>query len=222
MRVIYFDTETTGLDCRNCKIIELAMLTVENGEIIEEYDEFINVGEPLNPNIIDITGITDKMLETEGLDEETVASDLKSRINNTDWMVAHNAQFDLSFIYQLLYRHFPHETYDLVSGITWLDSLTVLKDRKAYPHKLSDAVEYYEIDEVNFHRAIEDTKALYEITKAMKNERDDLKLYGNLFGYNPKYGIGGECFEFIDYQPQYYIKKMRNPDEILPHQNPDL
>ena len=222
MKVIFFDTETTGLNCKDCKIIELAMLTVENGVVTERYDEFIKVGESLDSRIIDITGITDEILETEGLDEKTVATDLKDRMVDADWMVAHNAQFDLSFIYQLLLRQLGDEAWELVNGVNWLDSLTVLKDRKAYPHKLADAVEYYGIDEVNFHRAIEDTKALYEITKAMKNERDDLKLYKNLFGYNPKYGVSGELFEFIDYRPHYYAKKIRNPDEILPHQNPEL
>ena len=222
MKVIFFDTETTGLNCKDCKIIELAMLTVENGVVTERYDEFIKVGESLDSRIIDITGITDEMLETEGLDEKTVATDLKDRMVDADWMVAHNAQFDLSFIYQLLLRQLGDEAWELVNGVNWLDSLTVLKDRKAYPHKLADAVEYYGIDEVNFHRAIEDTKALYEITKAMKNERDDLKLYKNLFGYNPKYGVSGELFEFIDYRPHYYTKKIRNSDEILPHQNPEL
>ena len=35
IKVIFFDTETSGLDCRDCKIIELAMLTVEDGKIVE-------------------------------------------------------------------------------------------------------------------------------------------------------------------------------------------
>ncbi|WP_366208987.1 exonuclease domain-containing protein, partial [uncultured Methanobrevibacter sp.] len=41
IKIIFFDTETTGLNCNYCKIIELAMFTLENGEITEEYDKFI-------------------------------------------------------------------------------------------------------------------------------------------------------------------------------------
>ena len=59
MKVIYFDTETTGLDFIRNEIIELAMLIVEDGRIIEEYDRFINIGKDLPQKIIDITGITD-------------------------------------------------------------------------------------------------------------------------------------------------------------------
>ena len=57
IRVIFFDTETSGLDCRDCKIIELAMLTVEDGEIIEDYEEFVNIGQALSPKIIGLTKI---------------------------------------------------------------------------------------------------------------------------------------------------------------------
>ena len=159
MKVIYFDTETSGLNCRNCKIIELAMLTVVDGEIVEEYDEFINIGQALSPKIISLTGITNEMLAEEGQSEETVAIDLKKKLTEDTIMIAHNAQFDLSFIYFLLKRHYPDEAEDIVGNIRWLDTLTVLKDRMDYPHKLVDAVEHYGVEKVNFHRAIDDTKA---------------------------------------------------------------
>ena len=43
IRIIFFDTETSGLDCRDCQIIELAMLTVEDGVITDDYDEFVDM-----------------------------------------------------------------------------------------------------------------------------------------------------------------------------------
>ncbi|WP_342765333.1 3'-5' exonuclease [uncultured Methanobrevibacter sp.] len=217
MRVIYFDTETSGLDCRDCKIIELAMLTVEDGKIIEEYDEFINIGQAISPKIIKLTGITNAMLKDDGISEERVACDLKKRLTKGTVMIAHNAQFDLSFIYFLLKRHYPDEADDIVRNMKWLDTLTVLKDRKEYPHKLADAVDHYGIDEVNFHRAIDDTKALYDVTQELKLERDDLGEYINIFGYNPKYGPDKFRFPFITYKAQYYQHYgVLPPDRILP------
>lgn len=217
MKVIYFDTETSGLNCRNCKIIELAMLTVVDGEIVEEYDEFINIGQALSPKIISLTGITNEMLAEEGQSEETVAIDLKKKLTEDTIMIAHNAQFDLSFIYFLLKRHYPDEAEDIVGNIRWLDTLTVLKDRMNYPHKLVDAVEHYGVEKVNFHRAIDDTKALYSVTQELKLERDDLEEYINIFGYNPKYGVGMFRFPFIKYKPQYYHNRGKlPPNEILP------
>lgn len=215
MKVIYFDTETTGLDCRDCQIIELAMITVIDGEVVEEYDRFIKVDGKLPPRITEITGITDQMLDEEGFDEEVIVEDLKERLTPDTWMIAHNAQFDLSFIYCLLERHYP-DACEILSKMNWLDTLTVLKDRKKYPHTLKDGVEHYGVAEVNFHRAIDDTKALMDVTKAMNNERPDLKEYNKIFGYNPKYDISGIKFKFIDYKKQYYNNFMVSPGNILP------
>jgi DNA polymerase III alpha subunit (gram-positive type) len=216
IKIIFFDTETTGLDSRTCKIIELAMFTLENGEITEEYDKFIRINEDLPPKITQITGITDGMLDEYGADENIIARDLKERLTPDTLMIAHNAQFDLSFIYHLLKRHYSQEADEIIASLNWIDTYTVFKDRKKYPHKLIDAVHYYNIEEVNFHRAIDDTKALYEVTKALKRERNDLAEYINIFGYNPKYGVEGYRFSFIEYKAQHYCYSIRNSDEILP------
>jgi DNA polymerase III alpha subunit (gram-positive type) len=216
MKVIYFDTETTGLNFRYDRIIELAMLTVEDGVIKDPYDEFINIGVDLPPKITQITGITDEMLITKGVGEATVAEDLKNRLTPGTLMIAHNCQFDLSFVYNLLKRHYPDEADEIVSNLNWIDTVTVLKDRKEFPHKLIDAVKHYEIEEVNFHRAIDDTKALYDVTQEMKKERNDLKEYINIFGYNPKWGVSGYRFPFITYKRQYFTKRMVDQENILP------
>ena len=217
IKVIFFDTETSGLDCKDCNIIELAMFTVVDGKIIEKYDEFIDIGKPLSPDIIKITGITNSDLKENGIEEKTAACDLKKRLTKDTLMIAHNCQFDLSFVYQLLKRYFPSQADEIVSNVKWLDTVTVLKDRKEFPHKLKDAVEHYNLEEVNFHRAIDDTEALYEVTLEMKRERDDLMEYVNIFGYNPKYGPDKFRFPFIKYKPQPYHNCGKLPqDKILP------
>lgn len=205
------------MDCRDCKIIELAMLTVVDGEIVDDYDEFINVGEALSPKIIELTGITNDMIRDEGISEKSVAMELKRRLTKGTVMIAHNCQFDLLFVYFLLKRHFPDEADEMVSNVGWIDTVSILKDRKDYPHKLIDAVHHYNIEEVNFHRAIDDTKALYEVTLAMKEERDDLAEYVNVFGFNPKFGPGSMRFPFIEYKSQpYHNRGKLDSDKILP------
>ena len=64
----------------------------------------------------------------------------------------------------------------------------------------------------NSHRAIDDVLALYEVTKAMSKERDDLTDYIDLLGYNPKYGITGRKLRQITYMPQSYKLGRRLPD----------
>ena len=194
------------------------MIIVEDGEIVETYDEFVNIGVPLPQKITEITGITDDMLCSAECCEEDVAHYIKKNLTPGTLMIAHNTQFDLSFLYYLLKRHYPFEAEEIVSNVDWLDTLTVLKDRKNYPHKLIDAVEYYKIDKVNFHRAIDDTKALYKVTRALDNEREDLMEYVNLFGYNPKYGVSGQRFSFIEYKTQpYHNRGLLPSNSILPY-----
>lgn len=228
MKVIFFDTETTGLNSATCQIIELAMLTVVDGEIVEEYDKFISTNERLPPKISQITGITDEMLDELGVSEAKIAEDLKNRLTPGTLMVAHNCQFDLSFVYYLLRRYYPDEADEIVMNLDWLDTLTVVKDRMEYPHTLKKVVEHYGLDDVNFHRAIDDTRALYEVYKKLKYDPlyspDEINLYINLFGYNPKYSLRGVRLRpKITYKPQRFHNfpdknKRLSFEYILPNQ----
>lgn len=216
IRKIFFDTETSGLDYRTCKIIELAMLVVEDGEIVEEYDEFIDIGERISPKITEINGITNGMLISKGISEKKVAKDLKNRLSPGTLMIAHNCQFDLSFVYHLLKHHYPYDANKIVKNVYWIDTVTILKDRKAYHHKLIDAVNHYGVKKTNSHRAIDDTKALYDVYRAMKAERDDCHEYINVFGYNPRYGINGIRFSFIEYKRHDFNDHIVPQNYILP------
>lgn len=102
--------------------------------------------------------------------------------------------------------------------LDWLDSLTVYKDRRPYPHKLANAILAYELEDKvqNSHRAIDDALALFEVLKAMDEERDDLGSYVNLFGYNPKYGVSGRRITGVRYEPQGFNKSITRPEQTLP------
>ena len=69
-----------------------------------------------------------------------------------------------------------------------MDTLKVYKKRRAKNHKLCDAIEEYGLQDkvCNSHRAIDDVKALIEVTKAMDNERSDLQYFvEDIEGYLP-------------------------------------
>ena len=173
--LVVFDTETSGLDFDSDQIIELAALRVERTatgglRIAGKMDTFIKLpeGETLPENIVSLTGITDERLQTEGVQPVKAAGQIaKLMQNGPTLMIAHNAQFDACFLRGLLRGQ-------KVGRIDWLDSLTVYKDRRAYPHKLANAIIAYDLtDKVrNSHRAIDDVLALFEVLKAM----DDAQL----------------------------------------------
>lgn len=219
--VIYFDTETTGLEAENCQIIELAMLTAKQDGTVTEYDEFVRLpeGERVPDLIVELTGITDDML-VSGISETAAAEDFKQAVSNgKTLMVAHNCQFDQCFIRQTLQRVYGKREADkIMSSLDWLDSLSVYRDRASYPHKLADAIAHYGLEDrvANTHRAIDDTKALMAICEAMNSERRDMLRYVNIFGYNPKYGVSGKRLGKIRYWPQPYTDNMTPYEKTLP------
>ena len=100
-RVIVLDTETTGLDARNEKIIELAMLSVLVDTAtglpvgpVTVYESFEDPGKPIPPQITDITGIDDSMVQGQRIDDAAVTA----LVEQADLIVAHNAGFDRPFV----------------------------------------------------------------------------------------------------------------------------
>jgi DNA polymerase-3 subunit epsilon len=98
---ICLDTETTGLNHAENRIIELGMVAFEydpvTADIIrvaDHYNGFEDPGHPLPKEIIEITGITDEMVAGQAFDEAVI-----SRIaSQATLVIAHNAGFDRKFV----------------------------------------------------------------------------------------------------------------------------
>ena len=207
--IIVLDTETTGFSPRREEIIELAMLRVSRTGATREFDKFIRLspGRSIPPKIVELTGITGAMLENEGVSKEEACTALADMLSlERPLLVAYNAQFDLGFLYYFL-NGFGKA--GVLKNVRMLDALTVYRDRRPFPHKLCDAVAAYSLVSQNTHRAIDDTKATYELLCAMDAEEPDLHRYINLFGYNAKYGVSGQRISSVSYRPQGYENKTK-------------
>lgn len=171
------------------------------------------LGQKLPGEIVELTRITDEMLEEEGVDESDAADRFLELFHPVKTLIiAHNAQFDLSFILKMLEK----EKKTVPASFDVLDTFTVLKDRKAYPHSLKDAIEYYGISGVeNTHRAIDDVRALREIVRHMKAERDDLDDYINLIGVHRVHGLWGEKINGVAYCIQLLGSKTKRLPDFL-------
>ena len=200
--LLVLDTETTGFAPRRDEVIELAMLRLTPDGAQEEYDEFIRLspGKELPGKITELTGITEDMLRL-GVGKDRAAGALADKLTRGErtLVCAYNAQFDLVFLYYLLAAY---SLAGALRGAKFLDAMTVYRDRRPYPHRLADAVEAYSLRAQNTHRAIDDTRATFELLCAMDAEEPDLARYVNLFGYNPKYGVTGKRISSVTYKPQ--------------------
>ena len=218
-KIVFFDTETTGLDPEKDQIIELAAALVTENGIELKIDAFCKLpeGEKIPEKIVELTHITDDMLADKGIDYREACRIFCNMLHSDSevLLVAHNIQFDLLFILEMFKRC---GMVPKAPKLRALDSMTVYKDRAAYPHKLANAIEHYGLaDKVqNSHRAIDDVAALFEVCKAMDAERSDLLSYVNVFGYNPKYGVSGKRIEKVAYWPQNFNKYMQAPSYTLP------
>ncbi|MBR3251584.1 MAG: DUF2493 domain-containing protein [Erysipelotrichaceae bacterium] len=216
--IIYFDTETTGFDSVNDRIIELSFISTNKdnfyGGFFLPQDIYVKTQVP--QEITELTGISQQMLDEQGVSEQIMVEKLAQFIptEHKNLLVAHNAQFDIGFIREAFKRCGKES---LIDDCDYLDTLTVYKDRRPYPHKLANAIQAYELSNVrNSHLAKDDTNALFAVCKAMASERDDLDTYINIFGYNAKYGVSGEMIGKVKYYPQGYIRQMTAPNHTLP------
>ena len=211
-RLVFFDTETTGLQFARDEIIEFAAVVMElrdgKATVVQEYDELIALspGGFVPPKIQELTGISTQDLRERGLSKTRVARDIGEMIKGNTLLLAYNAHFDLSFLYYFLLRDGDPM---VLKGKDKLDLLTVYKDRHPYPHKLCCAIDAYGLTGkyVNSHRAVDDVIATAAVALEMEREKDDLHMYINLFGFNPKYGVDGKPIGTVTYKPQPYDPK---------------
>ena len=101
IRVCVLDLETTGLNKQEYKIIEIALKVIdidsssfERVNTIDEYSSFQDPGIVIEDEITRVTGITQDMV----IDQEIDWIKVKEILRNSDIVVAHNAEFDRSFM----------------------------------------------------------------------------------------------------------------------------
>ena len=227
---VVFDIETTGLSALNDKITEIGAVLIKGGEIISEFNIFVNPEMHIPENITELTGITDEMVKDAPTQEEAVRAFLDFVGDRT--LIAHNAGFDTSFIRKAC------DDYEIPFTNTYLD--TVALSRYVNPdlkkHKLDVLANYFGLGDFNHHRACDDAKMLAMIfikmteklgeeginslsamTTAMADKVDCLKLkpYHMIILVKNKVGLKN-LYKLVSYSYLNYFKKHpRIPRTVL-------
>lgn len=175
---VVLDTETTGLSPNWCETIEVGILKINDGKIIDQFQTLIRPRFlPIDEFITELTGITNEMLEDAPLPAD-VTDNIVSMIGDEP-ILGHNVCFDISFIQALTNKEFKNTIFD-----TKRIGLHVFPNEK---HSLEATInscikDGALIEDEGHHRAIKDCINTYRCYEWMR-----LKLVDK-YGINPEEG----------------------------------
>lgn len=160
----FVDVETSGLSVTRDRIIEIGIVRVENGKIVDTYQTLINPQTYLSPEIERITGISKSSLE-----DAPIFDDVKRRILEIldgCIFVAHNVRFDYGFLRNELKR--------CETNYSSKHFCTVKLSRTLFPemphHNLDSIIEKFGFSCERRHRAFDDAKILWDFYQAIQKE----------------------------------------------------
>ncbi len=154
---VVFDLETTGFSPETNRIIEIGAVKVQNGKIVDKFSTFVNPQVPIPFRIEQLTSINDSKV----IDAPVIADILPEFMKFCEGcvMVAHNADFDMSFIKKNCQR------LDIPCKPTIVD--TVALARVLLPNlnrfKLDTVAKALGVSLENHHRAVDDAGCTAEI-----------------------------------------------------------
>jgi DNA polymerase III epsilon subunit family exonuclease len=187
--VVAIDVETTGLDYKTEKIIEIAAVRITNGQIVATYDSLVNPEIRIRHSSFKVHGISEDML-VEAPTIEKVLPDFLAFLGDSPF-VAHNAIFDYTFINQAckatLGKRLENrriDTFDMYR--------TVFPDDPS--HGLASLAHRFGVVPTDRHRALADAHALALVYTPLR------KLYVQKLAWQLNQ------IEQIDYMLERYLR----------------
>ena len=170
---VVFDIETTGFSAMKDKIIEIGAVKIVDGKITERFSEFVNPQIPIPFRIEQLTSINDNMVK----DAPTIDVILPKfeEFCRGCVMVAHNAEFDMSFI-QKNYEDLGIEREDTIVDTVGMARFLLPQLNR---FKLDTVAKAVGVSLEHHHRAVDDaacTAEIFEKFIPMCEERDITNL----------------------------------------------
>lgn len=157
---IALDLETTGLSKEEDRIIQIALVKIENGEIVDTYNKFVNPKKHISAEASEVNGIYNSDVKNEKTIKQ-LFPEILDFIGKLP-IVAHNASFDMGFLrnewnrcfdedfpkhkdictmklWKVLYNHFQGENPPSSKLSTLVTNLLNKEDIKSYYENNHDA-----------------------------------------------------------------------------------
>ena len=93
---VVFDVETTGSSSEKGAITEIGALKLVGGQVVDEFATLVNPGRSIEPFVVRLTGITDRMVADAPSASEVMP--LFEEFVEGCVLVGHNVQFDCAFV----------------------------------------------------------------------------------------------------------------------------
>lgn len=177
-RLAFIDVESTGAHPVRDRITEIAILRVEDGEVVARWESLVAPGQPIPPLIEEVTGISDAMVAEAPAFEvlaDTVAALLEGCV-----FVAHSARFDYGFIrnaFTRIGREFEAPVL-----------CTVKLSRALFPehrrHNLDSLIERHGLQAEARHRALADAQLIFQFWQKIRVDRSDAEIKAALKAQN--------------------------------------
>jgi len=148
------DIETTGLDPAKEEIVELACSIVSGSKFIGDFSVLLHPSQPMSPEVIAIHGICNEDVEFALSPGEALAR-FEYYISDLP-LVAHNANFDFTFIQSALGYPLPNQLFDSIALAQQL-----LPYQQHY--SVSALCDFFGIVNEQTHRALSDCHATADI-----------------------------------------------------------
>lgn len=167
------DLETTGGSPTDGRITEIGAVKVRGGEIIGEFQTFVNPGQPIPAFITVLTGITQSMVETAP--PEAAAVPMLLEFLRGSVFVAHNAPYDTGFLQGACDR----------LGLSWprpqvIDTARLARSimtRDEVPnHKLATLAQFFHATTTPNHRALADARATVDVLHGLMERLGSLGI----------------------------------------------
>lgn len=161
-RFIAFDVETTGLNNKSERIIELGAILYENGAVKDRFGTLVNPGIPVPPSATRVNHITNQMLKSAPDELDTYkrfVDFLGDALDQQIIICAHNASFDMRFLSETLMR------LGYNGRIAYVDTLSLSRKlvKGLDNYKQNTVAEHFNIVNVDAHRAYADAEVCGKI-----------------------------------------------------------
>lgn len=97
---VVWDLETTGLSAEKCHILEIGLIEVENGQVVNQYEWVLDHGIDIPQESIDIHGITPEVVAERGRNPQDCFNEFIDRLQpGTIPHITHNGyRFDIPWV----------------------------------------------------------------------------------------------------------------------------